>query len=57
MGPGAEGPRTDIWGRGPRAEKNKYPEITCKNVINEILYQITVVLKITKRLTVLKESH
>ena len=30
IGPGAEGPRgreprADIWGRGPRAKKNKYP--------------------------------
>ena len=23
--PRGRGPRTDIWGRGPRAEKNKYP--------------------------------
>ena len=56
-GPRGRGPTYGAEGRGPRAEKNKYPEITCKNVINEILYQITVVLKITKRLTVLKESH
>ena len=24
-GPRDRGPRADIWGRGPRAEKNKYP--------------------------------
>ena len=42
MGPGGrgtEGPRADIWGRGPRAEKNKYPvgksaiaEVKLKNI-------------------------
>ena len=30
---GAKEPRANIWGRGPRAEKSKYPE---KNVIHQI---------------------
>ena len=38
MGPGAEGPTADMWGRAPRAEKNKYPTFVFKIVIR---YKIT----------------
>ena len=34
-GRGAEGSRADIWGRGPGAEKNKYPSKTSVLVLND----------------------
>ena len=46
MGPTGRGPRADEWGRGPRAEKNKYPSYDIKihplainmNLFKEVQY-------------------